>query len=177
MPAFDPEQFLDLLTFARSHGVTTVVDVVIPQNPTFSTDIRPLLGAIDYFLPNDDEALALTGESDPLDQLRCFAAWGANTVLITLGKRGVLAGRANTTWQAGIYPVDPVDPSGSGDSFGAGVIAGILRGWEMPRTLRYASALGASAARAVGTTDGVFTAEEAAQFIASHQLEIRRGNI
>ena len=46
-----------------------------------------------------DEALLLSGLRTPQDQLRFFLEQEANTVLITLGKRGVLAGR-------GIVPVD-----------------------------------------------------------------------
>jgi sugar/nucleoside kinase (ribokinase family) len=177
MPAFRPDEFLDLLHFCRSQGVVTVVDVVIPQNTPLPSDLRPLLGAIDYFLPNDDEARLLTGEADPLDQLRCFSAWGANTVLITRGKHGAIVGRGGETWQAGIYPMNQIDPSGSGDAFDAGVITGILRGWEMPQIIRYASALGASAVRALGTTDGVFTAAEAEAFVDSQAFEVRSGKI
>jgi sugar/nucleoside kinase (ribokinase family) len=177
MPAFRPDEFLDLLNFCRSQGVITVVDVVIPQDAGLPADLRPLLRAIDYFLPNDDEAHRLTGETDPQDQLRCFSAWGANTVLITRGKRGVLAGQGGRTWQAGIYPMDVLDPSGSGDAFDAGVITGILRGWDLPQTICYASALGASAVRALGTTNGVFTAAQAEAFVASHEMEIQQGKL
>jgi len=63
-----------------------------------------------------------------------------------------------------------VDPSGCGDAFAAGVVTGIVREWDMPRLLRYAAALGASAIRAVGTTDGVFLADEAEAFIAGRKL-------
>jgi hypothetical protein len=42
----------------------------------------------------------------------------------------------------------------------------------MGRTLRYAAALGASATTAIGTTDGVFTAEQAQAFIDKHPLEV-----
>jgi len=75
-------------------------------------------------------------------------------------------------WQTGIYPINSVDLTGSGDAFSAGLIVGILRGWDMPQTLRYASALGASSARAIGTTDGVFTADEANTFIAANAFTI-----
>lgn len=177
MPAFHPDELIDLLHFCRDHGVITVVDVVIPQDATLPSDLGPLLEATDYFLPNDDEAQALTGEADPLDQLRCFSTWGANTVLITLGKRGVIAGRGSVTWQAGTYPIDTVDPSGSGDAFDAGLITGVLRGWEIPHIIRYASALGASAVRKLGTTDGVFTATQADEFVTGHKLEIREGHL
>ena len=63
-----------------------------------------------------------------------------------------------------------VDPSGCGDAFAAGVVTGIVRRWDMPRMLCYAAALGASAIRAVGTTDGVFRADEAEAFIAGRRL-------
>jgi sugar/nucleoside kinase (ribokinase family) len=70
-----------------------------------------------------------------------------------------------------------LDPSGSGDAFAAGIITGALAGWDMPATLRYASALGASATRAIGTTDGVFTADEAEAFVAARTLEVAHGTL
>jgi sugar/nucleoside kinase (ribokinase family) len=57
------------------------------------------------------------------------------------------------------------------------MITGIVHGWDMGTMLRYASALGASAVRALGTTDGVFTAEEARSFLSSYRLEIREGRL
>ena len=63
--------------------------------------------------------------------------------------------------------------TGAGDAFAAGVVSGILHHWDMPRTLSYAAALGASATTAIGTTDGVFTAAQAEAFLASNHLDIR----
>jgi sugar/nucleoside kinase (ribokinase family) len=70
--------------------------------------------------------------------------------------------------------VNSIDPSGSGDAFAAGVIAGILRRWDMAATLRYAAALGASATTAIGTTDGVFDSEQAAAYVGQHDLHVAR---
>ena len=81
------------------------------------------------------------------------------------------------TWRCGTYPAKVVDPSGSGDAFSSGILTGLSRGWDIPRMLRYASALGASATRVVGTTDGVFSAREAAAFVKSHTLEVRSGKL
>jgi sugar/nucleoside kinase (ribokinase family) len=173
MPSFDPGKFLELLLFCRAHHVKTVVDVVIPQNTVLPGDLQPLLAAIDYFLPNEDEAERLTGESDPLKQLKTLMSSGIETVMITRGSQGVIAGKLSQSWQAGIYQnVEILDPSGSGDAFAAGVITGVLHQWEIPQILRYASALGASANRALGTTDGVLTADEARRFIRDHKLPI-----
>ena len=182
MPAFLPDEFIDLLTFCRRQGVITVVDVVIPQNAAskaaLPANLEPLLCAVDYFLPNDDEARAITGYSYPQEQLRTLLSWGANTVFITQGRRGVLAGKGKEFWQAGVYEIDPVvDPSGSGDAFAAGVVTGIMRSWDLPTTLRFASALGASAIRALGTTDGVFSTSQAETFLAAQRLDIQSGNL
>ena len=178
MSALRTEELVDLLDFCRKHGVITVVDVVIPQNAVFPEDLGQLLNTIDYFLPNDDEARRMTGLSDPADQLRALIHSGANTVIITRGKRGVIVGRGQEFWQAGIYEMrDAVDPSGCGDAFAAGVVAGIVHGWEIQKTIRFASALGASAVRALGTTDGVFTFDEAEEFMAKNNLEVSKGKL
>lgn len=176
LPGVSTEGLRDVLAFCRSHGVVTVVDVVVPDGSGAMQRVRPLLPEIDYFLPNDDEARELTGASEPCEQLRVLLAAGMHNVVITRGAAGAIAGSSasNTIHEIGTYPADVIDPSGAGDAFSSGVVTGILRGWDMERTLRYAAALGASATRAVGTTDGVFTADEAQRFIAAQPLPVTR---
>jgi len=90
-----------------------------------------------------------------------------------LAKRYALELRtASEVWRAGVFPLKAIDLTGSGDAFTAGLITGILRGWEIRQMLSYASALGASSTRAIGTTDGVFTAEEAQAFLTASPLDI-----
>ena len=96
----------------------------------------------------------------------------ANTVVITQGSKGAIAARGDKLWRSDIYKMLAKDPSGCGDAFATGIITGILRDWEMPLMLRYASALGASVTRAIGTTDGLFTADEAESFVNSNPMEI-----
>jgi len=174
MPRFRPEEFMDVLALCRAHGVATVVDVVIPGEQDCRRAIQPLLPLIDCFLPNGDEARLLTGLDRPEDQARALAAGGAGLAVVTCAGAGAIAARADECWRVGAYPMPVVDPSGAGDAFDAGVIAGLLRGWDLPATLRYAAALGASAVRAVGTTAGVFTAAEAESFVAEHDLALER---
>ena len=138
-------------------------------------ELRPLLPYIDYFLPNDDEAERLTGVADTEQQIETFLRHGVQTVIITRGADGAVAGDRRQRWQAGVYRVDSIDPSGSGDAFAAGVVTGILHRWNMDEILRYAAVLGASATTAIGTTDGVFTAEQARLFIKEHPQPVARG--
>jgi sugar/nucleoside kinase (ribokinase family) len=178
MPAFKTDAFLKVLRFCRAHGVKTVVDVVIPkQAKNCRRDLAPLLPFIDVFLPNDDEAAVLTGRKRLEDQARALLDGGAGTVIVTRGRHGFLAARGKEAWRAGIYPMKVVDPSGSGDAFNSGVMTGMVRGWDLSATLRYAAAVGASAVRAVGTTTGVFSAKEAKAFVAAHTLKLESSRL
>jgi sugar/nucleoside kinase (ribokinase family) len=177
LPAVAIGELRELLQFCREHKVATVVDVVVSQSWTGAEELKVLLPCIDYFLPNHDEARIITGELDALDQLRAFRAIGSSCVVITQGKSGAVAMKDGHFWKCGSYPVDCIDPSGSGDAFSAGTITGIVNGWAMPQILRYSSALGASATRAVGTTGGVFSSAEAEEFVASHLLKESGGTL
>jgi sugar/nucleoside kinase (ribokinase family) len=172
LPGIDMDEFRDLLQFCRQQQVVTVVDVVVPQDYQQAEAVRPLLPHIDYFLPNNDEAAQITGQTDPLEQLRELSASGANTTIVTLGDQGAVAVRDGICWRMGAYTVDSVDPSGSGDAFTAGIIAGVLRGLKMPQMLRYASALGARATCALGTTRGLLAVAATEAFIDAHPMEI-----
>ena len=136
--------------------------------------VERLLPHIDWFLPNDAEAAALTGEADPLEAIRVFRSWGGRDIVVTLGDRGAIAVFGNEYWRCNAYPGQTVDPSGAGDAFASGLITGIANGWAFSRSLQYASVLGASATRMVGTTDGVFTAAQAEQIIAEQPVTVSR---
>jgi sugar/nucleoside kinase (ribokinase family) len=173
MPGIDIAELAELLASCRSAGVVTVLDVVVPRDATSVTSLDRLLPHVDYFLPNADEARIFTGSREPFEQIAALRAQGARTVIITEGEAGCSAGNGAGNWQADAHHDAIVDPSGSGDAFAAGVITGILHGWNMPRMLRYGAALGASAARALGTTAGVFHADEAEAFIARHPIVVK----
>ena len=58
------------------------------------------------------------------------------------------------------------------DAFDAGFILGLLEGWDLRRTIEFASAIGASACTQSGCTAGVFTRDEAVAFLAQNHIEI-----
>lgn len=172
MPDIQLDELLTLLHFCREHDVITVVDVVLPAGFIYAPEVQKLLPYIDWFLPNETEAAALTGRDDPWEAMQVLRSWGANGLVITLGERGALGVHGDECWHCGAYPGPAVDPSGAGDAFASGLITGIVQGWDFRRSLRYASALGASATRAIGTTDGVLDAAEAERLIGQQPVAI-----
>ena len=173
MPAVRVDELAELLAYCRQRGIVTVVDVVVPQVAVGMETLLPLLPQIDYFLPNDDESQRLTGFADTDRQMETFLRHGVGTVVITCGREGAVAARGSKRWQSDAYRVECVDPSGAGDAFAAGIITGVLRRWSLEETLRYAAALGASATTAIGTTESVFSSEQARVFLDEHPLRVR----
>jgi len=131
-----------------------------------------VLPHVDAFLPNEDEARLLTGETDCLRQARWFVDLGAATAVVTRGGDGLVAATRDGAWKAPAFPIEVVDASGSGDAFDAGFIVGLLEGWDIGRTLAFASAVGASCCTRLGTTAGVFTRGEAEAFLARHPFAL-----
>lgn len=175
MPGFAQAELADLFRAARARGVKTVLDVVVPAGDSSRSvkDLAEVLPYTDYFLPNDEEAHVLTGEAEPLVQAEAFRALGCGTVVITRGGHGTLVRTADTVQEAPVYPVTMVDGSGAGDAFAAGFLLGLLEGWDLPETLRFASAEGASVCTRLGCTTGAFTRPQAEAFVQQHPLDIR----
>ena len=169
-PGISADDLAKLFKTAREKSVTTVLDVAIPAGASVSlANVAPVLPFTDYFLPNEDEARLLTGESDAGAQVRALARWNpAGTVVVTRGEHGSLAKCGSVLVDTPPYPVEAVDESGAGDAFSAGFITGVLEHWPLDYTLRFAGAVGASCTRALGCHDGVFRVDEAQQVISDH---------
>jgi len=174
MPALEHASLAALFRQARAWGVKTVLDVVLPGPGDYWPRLEALLPETDVFLPNNDEAAAITGEEDPRRQAERFREAGAGTVVITCGGRGSVLVTEGMRLEAGVYPTSYVGGTGAGDAFDAGYIAGLLEGADPLRCLQWGSALGASCVRAVGATESVFTRAEAEAFMQAHPLETRR---
>ena len=169
LPSLREDELAERLRDARARGTTIVLDVAVPAGQKLAADAaRMLLPLADYFVPNVDEAFALTGESDPRRQAEIFVEHGANTVVIKLGDHGAYVRSGDESFEVVAPPVDVVEPSGAGDAFAAGLMLGILEGWELERSVRFASVIGGSACTALGCWAGVFTRAEAEAFLAAH---------
>jgi sugar/nucleoside kinase (ribokinase family) len=172
LPGVHPSQLADVLRTARESGTKTVLDVVVPAGSTDSADqLREVLPFVDCFLPNEDEAFAITGETDPAEQARALLAAGCASVVITRGAAGAFYADAHERLHVGSLPVEFIDGSGAGDAFTAGVALGLLEGMPARDWLRLASAIGASATRGLGCTTTVFTRDEALAALPRITLE------
>ena len=121
---------------------------------------------VDYFLPSYEEAARLAGRSDPREIAKTFIDHGVSTVAVKLGEEGAFVRtKAGDEFQVPAFQVETVDALGAGDSFVAGFVAGLSKGWDLHRTTRFACAVGAMCVTALGATPGVRSLEETEAFI------------
>jgi sugar/nucleoside kinase (ribokinase family) len=173
LPGLEQRALADLFASARAAGARTILDVVLPAGgpPAALDRLVELLPHVDLFLPNEDEARALTGEADPHRQAQRLRESGATTVVVTMGAQGAFLLDAEGALRVPAAQFELVDGSGAGDAFAAGMITGLLEGWEIDRTLRFASVLGGSACTKLGCTSGVFDRAQAERFLTERPLE------
>jgi 5-dehydro-2-deoxygluconokinase len=78
---------------------------------------------------------------------------GVDLAIVKLGGQGVLASWGSGTERFPAVPVHVVNGLGAGDAFGAAVCHGLLEGWDVPRTIRFANAAGAHVASRLACAD------------------------
>ncbi len=107
------------------------------------------LARADLLLPNEAEAVRLSGEPDLTAAVPVLTAAGSR-VVVKLGARGALCADGTRRHRVSVPPVVPVDATGAGDCFNAGLIAGLLRGLALPKAAALGCATGALSTRAPG---------------------------
>jgi sugar/nucleoside kinase (ribokinase family) len=152
-----------LLAEARAAGASTSLDTNWDPADRWAGGLAGALAATDVFLPNEEEALRITGAPTAAAAAAALADQ-VGVVAVKCGARGGLA-RAGTEAVAVAAPaVDVVDTTGAGDSFGAGFIAARLRGLPLADALRVAVACGTLSTREPGGTAAQPTWAEAAHW-------------
>ena len=118
-----------------------------------------ILPNLDVYVPSLAEAQHQTGLSDPQRMIEMYRDCGAPGLLgVKLGRQGVLLSPA-----AGEYihvpvvqpPGEVIDTTGAGDSFYAGLLAGLLRGLSVEQAGRLGAATAACCITALGGWSGV----------------------
>ena len=155
-----PEVSIYALHEARRRGIPVMVD---------AGRMRPgmveLAARCDYLVAAERFFLDLGWDGTPEEFRRLASGLGAPVVTVTRGAHGSL------TWSGGeifAVPADGVavvDTTGAGDVFHGGYLYGILQGWELHKTVTFASTVAALSCRVMGGSAGIPTLDEALQSI------------
>jgi ribokinase len=147
------------------------------MSPTFWDDIPALVTGLTAFLPNEEEMRKLFhGRSTDLWQMmETIADYGCEIVVVKRGERGqFLYDRATKMrWEIPAYPAKVVDPTGAGDSFCGGFLAGYRRTYDPLQSALY----GSISASLTIEGSGIFYALDALPGLAQARLNALKEGI
>ena len=143
----DPDLQLEVLQQMRSPQLTVsdTMNYWIARKPE---RVLEVISRVDVALLNEEEARALSGESQLVRAAARLVEQGGKAVIVKKGEHGSLYRSKDELFVTPAYPVDGLqDPTGAGDSFAGGFIGWLARtGRQDPGTRRQAMACGAAMA-------------------------------
>jgi len=129
-----------------------------------------LLSLVDIITPNETEAEKLTGvrvenDEDAAQAAQVLHDKGIETVIITLGSRGVWASQKGIGQRVPGFKVQAIDTIAAGDTFNGALMTALLEGTELPEALRFAHAAAAIAVTRKGAQPSVPWRKEIDDFL------------
>jgi sugar/nucleoside kinase (ribokinase family) len=111
------------------------------MNPTYWDDVASLITGLTAFLPSEEELRSLfQGRSEDLwEMAEALAAYGCEIVVIKGGESGQLLydGANRSRWEIPAYASRIEDPTGAGDAFCGGFLAGYRQTYDPVQAALY----------------------------------------
>jgi 5-dehydro-2-deoxygluconokinase len=161
---------------ARERRPLTVLDLdyrpMFWATPADATEqVQRALGHVTVAVGNREECEIAVGESNPRKAAEALLDLGVELAIVKQGPRGVLGKTRHSSVTVAPNDVDVVNGLGAGDAFGGSLIHGLLRGWPLEKTLRYANAAGAIVATRLECSTAMPTTAEVAALAEQTAVE------
>jgi len=166
MDAMDKGRTAELMQEAKNRGCITTLDVFAATQEDFRL-VEPLLPYTDYFMPSEEEAMALSGLTKFERVCDLLLKKGAKAVVLTLGAEGAMyRDQAGLSFEIPAYDIDVVCTCGCGDCFNAGFATGLHLDMTPQNCVRMAQASSAQNAMGLGSQAVVSSLEATQRFMA-----------
>lgn len=143
---------LNIFKMAKENGLTTSLDIQWDPKEEWNLNFSEVLPFVDVFLPNEQEALLLTGEKKLENAISKLTPL-AKCVVIKLGSKGSIAAtNGKSVFKQSYFNNEVVDAIGAGDSFNAGFIFKFINGYEIEECQKFGNLTGAINTTAAGGT-------------------------
>jgi sugar/nucleoside kinase (ribokinase family) len=166
MDAMDQGRTAALMQEAKKRGCITTLDVFAATQEDFRL-VEPLLPYTDYFMPSEEEAMALSGLTNFERVCDLLLKKGAKAVVLTLGAEGAMyRDHAGLSFEIPAYDIDVVCTCGCGDCFNAGFATGLHLDMTPQNCVWMAQASSAQNAMGLGSQAIVSSLEATQRFMA-----------
>lgn len=144
---------LRAIELAKQQGLKVCLDLasynIVEADHDFFTQL--ITDSVDVVFANEEEARAFAG-CEPAEALDTFGAL-CEVAVVKLGKKGSFVMYQGQKTFAPALPVSQVmDTTGAGDFYAAGMMYGLLQGWDMERCAKAGALLAGHVIQTIGTT-------------------------
>ena len=159
---------------ARAAGLPIIFDVDYRPyswpSAQVAADVLSRAGSLaDVIVGNDEEFGFMAGGLDKgLDKARALAGSSAAIVVYKMGPEGAVSFAAGAELRTGIFPAAALKPTGAGDSFIAGLLAGLSDGRGLEDAVLRGSACAAIVVARPGCAPAMPTSAELEAFLSTH---------
>jgi sulfofructose kinase len=158
----DTEAALLSAQWANKAGIPVVIDI----DQIYDSSTEELLSRVDYLIAAEDFAKRVTGRTDSEGLVRSLGErYGAAVTGVTLGGRGAVFLQDGRLMESPAFEVPVKDTTGAGDVFHGAFIFGVLEGWALEETIRFAHAVAAIKCMELGARAGIPGMEKVRSFL------------
>lgn len=163
-------QWKDVFLRAQTHGITTSFDTGwAPDNNWHLSEILEVLPYTDLFIPSEDEFLNIFS-CKTIEEAVSKLPKKRGLVVVKRGSKGAdVIKPDDQIMYTPPFKVTPIDTTGAGDSFNAGLISSYLKELDFTNILEFANACGALATQRIGGASRVPSFEEVKAFIKEQE--------
>ncbi|MCU0521714.1 MAG: PfkB family carbohydrate kinase [Anaerolineae bacterium] len=160
---------MEAAQWMRAAGKTVVLDGSKTSGPV-GQHLRQLVRHVDVLISGSGFVQGLTGEPDLRVALEAALDHGPRIVVQTEGADGAYTVTRGPTgveerFHTPAFACNVVDTTGAGDVFHGAYIVGLLHGWDVRQTARFAAAVSAIKCTRLGGRAGIPTFEETQVFL------------
>ncbi len=138
-----------------------------PEHAEARAWYRQALQHVTVAVGNVDECERAVGSRDPDAAADALLDAGVEIAIVKQGPAGVLARTPDAETVAPPVPVEVVNGLGAGDAFGGALCHGLLAGWSLEHTMRFANAAGALVASRLACSSAMPTEAEVDALLVS----------
>jgi 5-dehydro-2-deoxygluconokinase len=129
---------------------------------------REALGYTSVVIGNEEEAAVTLGRHLAVDEAaKALLELGPELAIVKRGAKGVLGATRELEVAVPAMQIEVLNGLGAGDAFGGALCHGLLAGWPLERTLRFANAAGALVASRLGCADDMPTVAEVEELLCA----------
>lgn len=152
---------MKLARWGRRNNIPIVLDIGSMRN-----DVTELLLLVDHLVCAEEYALKYTRSRKVETALSKLSKKCPGVVIITRGIKGAVGLTVDKEYiYQKAFRVKAVDTTGAGDAYHGAYLAGLLKGWDIRKRMKFSSAVGAINCTKLGGRSGLPTMRQAWEFL------------